>query len=280
MENNKELVEETTENVEEQTTEEIVEGNNTTEEGNAVEDVELTDTVDNQDEKLYSEKELNDKLNDLLAKKIAKREAKIRREYEEKYGRAENVIKAGLETDNFDEAVNDLENFWKEKGIDIPKYTSDFDTKAIANARADEVIDEGYEAIVDLTNSLAKKIEEGTATPIEKIEFQKVATERKRIEGEKELESIGVKMSDLDENFKSFEKNLNPELSLKEKYEMYLKFNPKPRVKPIGSMKTNTKDDSKIKEFYSYEEAVKFSKKDLDNNPELMKAIEKSMTKW
>jgi len=272
MKNNEEIVEETTENVEEQTTEEIVEGNNATED---MEDVELTDTSDNQDEKLYSEKELNEKVDELLAKKIARKEAKIRREYEEKYGRAENVIKAGLETEDFNEAIDELENFYKEKGKEIPEYTSEFKSKAIADAMANEVIEDGYESIVERTNYLAKKIEDGTATPTEKFEFQKIATKRQEIEDEKDLASIGIKKSDLGADFDEFAKNLNPNMSLKNKYEMYLKYNPKPKVEPIGSMKNN--DGSKVKDHYTMEEISKLTSEDLDN-PEIWEAVQRSLT--
>lgn len=272
MEDNKELVEETTENVEEQTTEEIVEGNNTTEE---VEDVELTDTANAEEEKLYSEKELNERVDELLAKKIAKKEAKIRREYERKYGRAENVIKAGLETNDFDEAIDELETFYKDKGVEIPKYTSEFETNALANAMADEVIEDGYDAIVERANYLVNKIEKGNASPMEKIEFQKIAKEEKRLRGEKELAKIGVKLSDLDDNFKNFAKNLNPDMSLKEQYEIYLKYNPKPKVEPIGSMENN--NGSKVKDHYTMDEISKLTSEDLDN-PEIWDAVQKSLT--
>ena len=272
MKDNEKIVEETTENVEEQTTEEIVEGNNATED---MEDVELTDTSDNQDEKLYSEKELNEKVDELLAKKIARKEAKIRREYEEKYGRAENVIKAGLETEDFNEAIDELENFYKEKGKEIPEYTSEFKSKAIADAMANEVIEDGYESIVERTNYLAEKIEDGTATPTEKFEFQKIATKRQEIEDEKDLASIGIKKSDLGADFDEFAKNLNPNMSLKNKYEMYLKYNPKPKVEPIGSMKNN--DGSKVKDHYTMEEISKLTSEDLDN-PEIWEAVQRSLT--
>ena len=69
-------------------------------------------------------------------------------------------------------------------------------------------------------------------------------------------------------------------MSLKDKYSMYLKFQPKKEVETIGSMKNNTSDNKKVKEFYTHEEASKFTKEDLDRNPELLKAIENSMTKW
>lgn len=271
MEDNKELVEETTENVEGQTTEEIVEGNNTTEE---YEDVELTDSKP--EEKLYSEKELNERVDELLAKKIAKKEAKIRREYEKKYGRAENVIKAGLETDNFEEAIDDLENFYREKGVEIPKYTSEFEINAIANAMADEVIEDGYDSIVSRTNYLAEKIESGKATPSEKIEFNKVANERKRLEGIRDLESIGITEKDLTDDFKAFSNKLNPNMSLKEKYEMFLKYNPKPRIEPIGSM-SNNDAGKKAKDHYTMEEISRLTSEDLDN-PAIWEAVQKSLT--
>ena len=48
----------------------------------------------------------------------------------------------------------------------------------------------------------------------------------------------------------------------------------------MGSMKNSESGDNGVKEFYSVEEARKFSKKELDANPALFKAIEKSMLKW
>jgi hypothetical protein len=48
----------------------------------------------------------------------------------------------------------------------------------------------------------------------------------------------------------------------------------------MGSMKTNTSEDNGVKDFYSYEEAKKFTKADFDKNPELFKAVEASMSKW
>ena len=67
---------------------------------------------------------------------------------------------------------------------------------------------------------------------------------------------------------------------MKDKYEMYLKFKPKPKVETIGSMKNTKEKDSGVKEFYTRDEALKFTKADFDKNPELFKAVEKSMYKW
>ena len=48
----------------------------------------------------------------------------------------------------------------------------------------------------------------------------------------------------------------------------------------MGSMKNNTSDEGTVKDFYTRDEAMKFTKKDFDKNPALFKAVEKSMLKW
>ena len=48
----------------------------------------------------------------------------------------------------------------------------------------------------------------------------------------------------------------------------------------MGSMKNNTLKDSGVKDFYTRDEALKFTKKDFDKNPALYKAVEQSMLKW
>ena len=114
----------------------------------------------------------------------------------------------------------------------------------------------------------------------DKIIFQRLAEERKKVEEEKEMKSLGIGKDTDTTDFKEFSKKLNPELSMKDKYEMYLKFKPKPEVEPIGSMKNTKEKDSGVKEFYTRDEALKFTKSDFDKNPALYKAIEKSMLKW
>ena len=96
FEENENLVEEeTTENTEEQTEEENVqeESNTKTTEDTAESTEENVEDVAEGNQKLYTEKELTDRVDELLAKKIARRESKIRREYEKKYGRnGKNII--------------------------------------------------------------------------------------------------------------------------------------------------------------------------------------------
>ena len=271
----KEPVADAAENVEEQTTEEIVESGED-------ESVESTD-VENTEEVVEEPQEptfTKDQVDEMVAKKLARKEAKIRREYEKKYGRAETVLKAGLQKDNFEDAVTELENYYKEEGVQIPTYQySERDTEILAKAEAEEIIDSGYDDLVEEVDRLAG-IGVENMSKRDRIIFQRLAEERKKVEEERELKSLGIGKDTDTNDFKEFSKKLNPSLSMKDKYEMYLKFKPAPKVETIGSMKNTKEKDSGVKDFYTRDEALKFTKSDFDKNPELYKAVEKSMLKW
>ena len=271
----KEPVADAAENVEEQTTEEIVESGED-------ESVESTD-VENTEEVVEEPQEptfTKEQVDEMVAKKLARKEAKIRREYEKKYGRAETVLKAGLQKDNFEDAVTELENYYKEEGVQIPTYQySERDTEILAKAEAEEIIDSGYDDLVEEVDRLAG-IGVENMSKRDRIIFQRLAEERKKVEEERELKSLGIGKDTDTNDFKEFSKKLNPSLSMKDKYEMYLKFKPAPKVETIGSMKNTKEKDSGVKDFYTRDEALKFTKSDFDKNPELYKAVEKSMLKW
>lgn len=274
MEDNENVVLESTENVEEQATEELVDG------------AKVTTEAEGADEKLYTQADIdrlvNAKVDELLPRKLERAKSKMQREYMEKYGRTETVLKAGLGVENIEQATDKLADFYKSKGISIPEQPtySEADLSVLANAEANEIINLGYADLVEEVDRLADKgIDRMTAR--EKLVFTKLAEERQKQESIKELAQIGVKPEALnDSEFKDFASKLNPDLSAKEKYELYLKIKPKPKVEPIGSMKGSTSKDNGVKDFYTYEESLKFTKADFDKNPELFKAVEKSMLKW
>lgn len=273
VDNEKPVTEEVTENVEETTEQTKAEG---------VETTEQSDVGVATEPKLYTEAEFNAKLDEVLAKKIARKEARIKKEYENKYSKVETVLNAGLGTNSLDEATNKLTDFYKQKGVKIPEQPvySERDLSLLAKAEADDVIQAGYDEIVEEVDRLAEKgIDNMTAR--EKLVFKRLAEERKSQEATIELSKLGVGKEILeDSNFKEFASKLNPDLSLTEQYEMYSKLNPKPKVKPIGSMKGDTSKTNEVKEFYTREEALQFTRKDFDKNPELFKAVERSMQKW
>ena len=270
FEENENLVEEeTTENVEEQTTEKSVQG---------VQE-ESTDNVENTEEKVEKEQEAitftKEQVDEMIAKKLARKEAKIRREYEKKYGRAETVLKTGLQKDNLEDAVSELENYYEEQGVRIPKIQySERDTEILARAEADEIIDSGYDDIVEEVDRLANIGVENMSTS-DKVMFQRLAEARMKIEEERDLSSLGISKDSLSEEFKEFAKHLDSKMSLKDKYEFYQKYKPKKEVRKLGSMESGP--ISKVKDYYTAEEIDKLTDEDLDNDA-IWNAVRKSMT--
>lgn len=263
----KELVEET-ENVEEPTTEEVVDGD--------------TEAVEEPVEMFTREQ-----VDEMVAKKLGRKEAKMRREFEKRMAEleeAELVLNAGLGTSNITEATGQLRDFYAKKGVTIPDRAtpqlSDDDLKVLAANEAQKIIDAGYEEVVEEANRLAD-IGLDNMSPREKALFSHLAEHSKAEKERRELAKIGVKPEALnDSDFRDFQKNLNPNMSVKDQYAMYLKFKPKAQIEPIGSMKGTKAEESAVKDFYSYEEAMKFTKEDFDKNPALFKAVENSMSKW
>lgn len=263
MEDNEKLVEET-ENTE-----------------SAVEETENVESIEGQPQEETTEPIIEtftkEQVDEMIAKKLARKEAKMRKEYAQKYGRLENVVNAGLGTENIDEAVNKLTDFYQSKGINIPtepNYT-DKDLEVLANAEAEDIISGGYEDIVDEVDRLANLGTENMSERDKRV-FKKLAEERQRIEEEKELASMGISKEVLDDKeFRDFESKLNPNLSLKEKYEMYQLTKPRKENNIIGSLREEPTEHKK--EYYSAEEINKLSLDDL-NDDDVWDAVRKSMT--
>lgn len=267
MENNKELVEET-EKVEELTTEEIADAE-------AVEETPAEEKAESEEERIN--RLVNEKVDEILPKKLARKEAKMRKEYAEKYGKLETVVNAGLGTNDIDEAVVKLSDFYSKRGIRIPsepKY-SEKDLEVLAKAEAEEIISGGYDDIVDETNRLAS-IDPARMSDRDKKVYSILTEERKKQEEGKELAALGITEKDINsKDFREYEAMLNPSLSLKQKYELYQKQKPKQEIKTIGSM--TGIPGSKVKDYYSPEEIAKLTEEDLDD-PQIWEAVRRSMT--
>lgn len=243
---------------------------------------ENTEQTAEESPKTYTEAEFNAKLDEVLGKKIARREAKIRKEYERKYGDLEDVLKAGTGKDNVDEITDTFRNFYQSKGIKMvekPTYT-DNDITVLAQADADEIIRGGYDEVVEEVDRLAEK---GVAkmTAREKAAFKVLAEYRQKAERGKELSAIGVTEEEYDsKEFKDFAAKFNPNTPIKDVYDIYAKTKPKKEIKTMGSMKNSIGDDSGVKDFYTRDEALQYTKADFDKNPALFKAVVESMHKW
>ena len=274
MEDNKDLVvEETNENTDAQTVEEIEDTNQLEEEH--VEEQEHTEEPEEQiNDKKYSDEELDA----IIKRKLARQESKLRREYDKKYSRLETVVNAGLGTENVEQATEKLEDFYTQNGVKIPeahKYSEE-ETNLLANAEADEIIKSyTFKELVDEVDALAD-IGVDNMTERDKIVFMKLAKERQRQEEQKDLLSLGINKKDIeDSEFKEFSNKLNPELSLKEKYELFLQVKPKKETKKMGSMQSGA--TSKVKDYYTAEEIERLTDEDLDNDA-VWEAVRKSMT--
>ncbi len=273
MENNEELVTNVTENVEELATEELVDGAK-------VEEVETTE--EQPKGKFYTDEEFDE----IIKTRLGRQERKLKKDFERDYGadlELANVVKQGIGEEDTLAAVKKMNGFYKDNGVDIKPYQralSNRDEEILANAEATDIISAGYDELVEEVERLAQ-IGVANMTSREKLVFSKLAEERTKQESLKELASIGVGKEALeDKEFIEFAKDLNPNLSIKEKYEKYSKYRPKPKVEPMGSMKGTTEKSNEVKDFYTREEAMQFTKEDFDKNPKLFEAVEKSMHKW
>ena len=229
----------------------------------------------------YTEAEFNAKLDEVLGKKIARKEAKIRKEYERKYGNLEEVLKAGTGKESVEEMTDTFADFYRKKGITIPEkpvYAAK-DIEVLARAEADDIISGGFDEVVEEVDRLAAK-GASNMTAREKAVFKTLAEYRQSAERGKELSKIGVTEDVYNsQEFKDFAGKFNATTPIRDIYDIYAKTKPRKEIKPMGSMKNTTSDDGTVKDFYTREEALKFTKKDFDKNPALFKAVEASMLK-
>ena len=223
-----------------------------------------------------------DEVNEIVSKRNARTEAKIRKEYNRKYGALENVLRAGTGQEDVEEMTNTFKEFYESKGITIPTEPtySNKDIEALARIDADEIIKSGFDEVVEEADRL-NEIGFDNMTAREKATFVQLTNHIKSTEASRELSKIGV-TEDVYESkeFKDFASKFSSNTPITEIYEIFNKTQPKKPIKPMGSIKNNTVESGAVKDFYSREEALKFTKEDFDKNPELFNAVCNSMPKW
>ena len=228
--------------------------------------------------KTYTQEEVDA----IVGKRLARKEARIRKEYDRKYGGLEEVLKAGTGKESVEEMTDTFKQFYQKKGIQFPTKPaySEEDIEVLAKAEAAEIIRSGYEEVVEEVDRLSD-IGFANMTQREKVVFKALADHRQSAERGKELTQLGV-TADVYESkeFKDFAGKFNSTTPIKDIYDIYAKTLPKKNIKPMGSMKNSTTDEGTVKDFYTRDEALKFSKKDFDSNPALFKAVQQSMLKW
>lgn len=233
-------------------------------------------------EKIYTEAEFNAKLDEVIGKKLARNTAKIRREYEQKYGPLETVLKAGTGKEDVGEVTEAFRTYYEGKGVQIPAAPaySEKDVEILARAEADDIIKSGMEEVVEETDRLAG-IGYDNMSQREKAVFRTLAAYRKSTERNTELSKIGVNEEVYNSaEFQSFAGKFASDVPITEVYNIYAKMQPQKNIKPMGSMTNANSGDNGVKDFYTRDEASKFTQKDFEKNPGLLETVERSMTKW
>lgn len=223
-----------------------------------------------------------DDMNAAVGKAKARERAKITKQFERKYGRLEEVLKAGTGKESVEDVTETFEQFYQKKGIQFPQKPaySESDIALLAQADADEIIRAGYDEVVEEVDRLAD-IGFDKLSPRDKATFKVLADYRNNADRSRELQEIGI-TEDIykSKEFQDFQGKFAPTTPIRDIYDIYTKTQPKKNIKPMGSMKSNGSADNGVKDFYSFEEASKFTKADFDKNPALYNAVRNSMQKW
>lgn len=262
MENENLVTEEVTENVETPTEE-------------------VTEVVDAPPAKTYTEDEVNQIVGKKIARNNAKWEKKLDRELSS-HRELTDVLKAGTGKSNVEELTQMFGEHYKDRGVDIPerKGYSSREIEILANAEAEEIINGDYEDVIEEVNRLKGLGDRMSAK--DKALYSRITEHLRNTEMENELVKIGVAEEEYkSDEFKAFAKKFTKDTPITEIYNIYASTKPKKDYKVMGSVKNQmTHQDNTVKEYYTPEEARRFSKSDYDKNPALLKAVENSMSKW
>lgn len=172
--------------------------------------------------------------------------------------------------------------FYESKGIKLPEKPiySDKDIEVLAKAEAADIINSGYEDVVEEVERLTE-LGFDNMTARDKAYFKVLAEHRQKTERQNELSKIGVTDEEYNsKEFQDFASKFNPNTPIADIFNIYNKTKPKKEIKPMGSMTNKTSEDGTVKDFYTRDEALQFTKADFDKNPALFKAVQESMLKW
>lgn len=260
--------------------------------------IELTDTEGEQSSKekepekeevrqtlrelLKNNPDYQQEFSDMMKTRLDRQERNFQKELS-KYKDTENVLKSTLNASDIEEANKKLREYYENEGIKLPEVykpeLSSREIEVLAKADAQDFINEGYDSMLSEANRLAAK-EYKNLNDRERIVFNTLAQELNNEKTRRELLELGAKEDILkDDSFIKFKSQFNSKTPIKDIYSLYSKTQPKPKVENPGSMK-NQPTPNDVKDYYTPEEASKFTRKDYDKNPKLLEAVERSMTKW
>ena len=253
----------------------------------------VTENSEVEGSKTYSEAEFEEMKNQMkeqyeksFDEKFNKRWGKEMRNIERENAKTKELINL-LQSQTGKSNIDDLlELSYEQYGVEKPNNEfSEDDYKLLGESDAKKVLEDAeYDDIESEAKRLAA-IEH--RTPREQAEYatlgKYLAAKQSEQKRKQELIEGGIDESVLeDAEFKEYLSKFRDDVSAKEIYDSFTKLKPQ-KEKPFssGSLKgTNVEDKNKVKDFYTYEESLQFTRKDFDNNPALWKAIQDSATKW
>lgn len=265
-----------TENTEEQTAEEIVDGVELTDTADDTTDVDTEETKEEQPKgRFYTDEEVNSIVDKRVARKMRKYEKQMA-EYED----TENVLKSALEVDNISDANKKLRSYYQEQGYELPEKKSSYSERELnilAKAEADEIIEEGYDSMLEEANRLAK-IGYQNLNQKEKLIFMTLGDELDKQNDTRELKKIGANEELLKKaDFIEFRNMFDKKTPIEKVYGLYKNQESKPKVELPGSMKnTSVKEE---KEYLTPEEVVALTPEDWEK-PGMWEKVRKSQLKW
>ena len=243
---------------------------------------EVTENVEQTTEEtpqLFTREQMEAHANEVAGKRAARVETKLRRENQQKYGRLEELLRAGTGKESLEDITAEMERFYAGKGVSMPQSGSysQKDIQTLARADAQEIIDAGDEEVAEEMERLGKM---GIAnmSDRDKILFRALGEHRTASERGKALSQIGVpEMVYNSPEFTAFAKQFQASVPITEVYKLYEKTTDTSKAEPIGSMKNGGRQEEKT--FYTPEEVDRLSSKDLDN-PVIFQRVRESMRRW
>lgn len=228
-------------------------------------------------EKTYTQSDVDNILNSRTQSLNRKHQKEL-----DKYRRTEEILRQGLGAETIDDINTQLTNFYKDQGVDIQEHSgrSDREERILARADVEEIVSLGDDEINSTINELARK---NKRTVREEATLNGLMYEVSMRNATAQLKEIGADESITNSDaFKKFASQFNSNVPIKNIYELYNKSIGNLRKQPPtpGSMKSTSIENTEIKDFYTPEEARRFTREDLDKNPALFKALEQSMYKW
>lgn len=177
------------------------------------------------------EERANKKVEETIEARLVRDRAKRERETEEKFAKyqeLENILKAGLGTNNLDETISKTSEFYKGQGVNIPtenKHQSlnERDAIVLAEADAQDIIKCGEKEMEYEANRIAS-IPREKRTFRENVMFNRLCEELTSMRNVRELQSKGYDTKVLEsKEFREFSKDINKPIA--DVYEMYTKLN-------------------------------------------------------